>query len=235
MALTDSLISVWKLDEASGNALDSHSTNDLTETSGTIASATGKVGNCRDFEDGDTEQFEIADNVSLSVQDIDFTIAGWVNGENLASTQCIVSKWGAAGNQRAFWVFNQVGTGLRFQVSADGTVTATATTTALTAGVWAFFVACHDSVANTITIQLNNGTAASTAHTTGVFDNTAPFRIGSRDASSYWDGLIDEVSFWKRVLTAGEITTLYNGGAGLAYPWGASANRRRRVLCSGVI
>jgi hypothetical protein len=30
-------------------------------------------------------------------------------------------------------------------------------------------------------------------------------------------GLIDEVGFWKRKLTAQEITALYNGGAGLPF------------------
>ena len=42
--------------------------------------------------------------------------------------------------------------------------------------------------------------------------------MGSEQASRYWDGLIDEVGFWKRILTAQEKTNLYNAGAGLAYP-----------------
>jgi hypothetical protein len=91
-------------------------------------------------------------------------------------------------------------------------------------------VAWHDSVGNTINIQVNNGTADSAAHNLGVFYGTAPFAIGARDAAAadYWDGLIDEVGFWKRVLTADERTTLYNGGNGLAYPFtvgGASSTR----------
>ena len=31
----------------------------------------------------------------------------------------------------------------------------------------------------------------------------------------YFDGLIDQAALWNRVLTAEEITTLYNGGNGL--------------------
>src|SRR5690606_38146388 len=84
MALTDDLISYWKLDEASGNAVDAHGSNTLTETSGTIDAATGKINGGRDFEAIDTEYFTCADNAGLSAGDVDFTIAGWVNLESSA-------------------------------------------------------------------------------------------------------------------------------------------------------
>lgn len=48
--------------------------------------------------------------------------------------------------------------------------------------------------------------------------------IGSRpNGSLCWDGLIDEVGLWGRALTSGERTTLYNAGAGLAYPFSGGA------------
>ena len=47
---------------------------------------------------------------------------------------------------------------------------------------------------------------------------------------SYWDGRIDELGVWGRVLSPAEISELYNAGAGLAYPFGSPAGppRRRR-------
>lgn len=49
MAIIDNLVSYWKLDEASGNALDAHGSNTLIETSGAIAAAGGKINGARDF------------------------------------------------------------------------------------------------------------------------------------------------------------------------------------------
>lgn len=228
MALTDSLISHWKLDEASGNALDAHGANELTETSGTIDSATGKINNARDYESGDTEYHGKADNADLSVGDIDFTIAFWCKPENLSGLNAtIVGKYLTTGNQRAYQL-GYATTPARFQftVSPDGSATTVVSADSLGApsnGNWYFIVAWHDASANTINVQVNNGTVDSVSHTTGVFDNTAAFTIGARDgATQPWDGLIDECGFWKRVLTSDERTALYNSGNGLAYPFGVA-------------
>lgn len=47
---------------------------------------------------------------------------------------------------------------------------------------------------------------------------TAYIRLGVGGAlNNFLSGALDEVGFWTRTLTAGEVTTLYNGGAGLQY------------------
>ena len=51
-------------------------------------------------------------------------------------------------------------------------------------------------------------------------DSTAEFDIGRRPYSGsfgYFNGRIDSVGFWKRVLTSAERTALYNSGNGLEY------------------
>jgi hypothetical protein len=225
MALTDSLIAYYSLDEASGNAIDAHAAFDLTETSGTIASAAGIVGTSRDFElTADTEYFVRADEAGISVGDEDFTVCAWINAESLTSNHVIFAKNLAAGNQQS-WRLRVIATTFLFQfsVSPDGTTTVTSVSAttfgAASTATWIFIVAWHDAAANTISIQVNDGTVDSTAHTTGVFDSTAGLSIGAGDANvQNWDGLIDECGYWRRVLTSGERTSLYNGGAGLAYP-----------------
>lgn len=219
------LISHWKLDEASGNALDSHGSNELTETSGTIGTAAGKVGNARDLEAGDTEYFSIADNDDLSTGDVAFTLGGWVNLESKGAARIIASKgagpvsdantefqlfYSAASDRFAFAVAN--GTADVVVVATDFGSPSTST--------WYFVLGWHDPVANKIYISVNNSTPAETALATGVNAGNADFVLGASPLQSlYWDGLIDEFSFWKRVLTADERTRLYNGGTGLAYPF----------------
>lgn len=225
MALIDNLISYWALDEPSGNALDSHGSNHLTETSGTIGSAAGKVGNCRDFEAADTEWFTIADNADLSTGDIDFSIAGWVQLESLV-TGVILSHWTSTGAQRCYQLlYNSSTSRFELQVSADGSSATAHTATANNLGApstatWYFIAAGHSASANEIWISGNAGTVNTTAHSTGVFDSaTVAHGMGASSlGTNHWDGLLDEIGFWKRDIRS-DLTELYNAGAGRNYAY----------------
>lgn len=219
--------------------MDAHGSNTLTETSGTIDSTTGKINNCRDFEAGDTEYFTIAGTGDFALGDQDFTFSCWVNAESLANNATVLSKWLSTGNQRSFALFYTTATSRwRWMVSNNGSATASVDADNLGApstATWYFIVVWHDATNNVIGIQINNGTANTTSHTTGVFNSTAEFDFGRSQAGlASHDGLIDEVGFWGRILTTQEKTDLYNAGNGLAYPF-ATGNRRRRVLCAGAV
>mgnify|MGYP000494069415 CR=1 FL=1 len=58
------------------------------------------------------------------------------------------------------------------------------------------------------------------AHSAGVFSSgTADFTIGAEHggSSNVSNATVDEAAFWKRALSAADVTTLYNSGNGLAY------------------
>src|SRR4051812_13880833 len=77
-ALYNSLISFWKFDEASGNALDSKGATTLTDVN-TVTSAAGLVyPTARLFTAASTEYFTAADAPAISTGNITFWIAGWV-------------------------------------------------------------------------------------------------------------------------------------------------------------
>jgi len=86
-----------------------------------------------------------------------------------------------------------------------------------------FHVVCaYDLSARDAEIYVNGSSVASTPSSGGsmasVFNSSAPFQLGAISGGNYIDGLIDETGVWSRLLTAEEVTQLYNGGAGLAYP-----------------
>lgn len=236
MALIDNLVAYWDMGEASGNAIDVHDDNDLTETNGTIGSAAGKVGNCRDFEAGDTEYFTLADNADLSTGDIDFTWQVWFNAETLANFPVLFNKGVSSGTREYVLFYNTSTSRLNFIVQGTAGAESTAVANnagALSTGTWYCVHCWHDSVNNEIGIAVNAGTPDTDPHTAGVLDGAGAFSIGSSPSQSlYFDGLIDEVGFWKRVLTSGERTSLYNSGNGLAYPFdgGATVGPRRLPL-----
>lgn len=212
MALKTSLISYWKLGEASGTRVDSHGSNDLTDNN-TVLSAAGILGDAADFEYANSEYLNHTDNTDLSTGDIDFTFACWIKAETLPGSTVFACK-GGFGALEWFLDCNN-GTNIRFVISGLQTVTSTGT---ISTGNWYFVVAWHDATANTINLQINDGSVDTLSSVTGPTDGAGDFYLGFLgDFGMYWDGLIDEAAFWKRTLTSGERTEIYNSGAGLSY------------------
>jgi hypothetical protein len=215
--LLTSLVAHWKLEEASGVRADSHGANHLSDNNST-GQAAGKLGNAAHFAAANEESLAIADNAALSMGDIDFTLAGWVYFDTLGAGG-LAAKWGP-GPAFEYMVYFD-GTNLRFYVSANGSASVSiANSQSISAATWYFFVAWHDAVANTISLSVNNNTAASLSHSAGVFDGSAAFSLGRNEDGLAWlDGRLDSISIWKRLLTAAERTQVYNSGNGRDYPF----------------
>lgn len=229
MALSDNLISYWKLDEASGTRNDSvvASANNLTDNN-TVTQAAGKISNAAQFTIANSEYLSCVSNASLVTGDIDFTVACWVYLDAKTTRQTFVSKSSGATPTTDEYYIDYSDATNRFRFVIGGTAYTVATADVLgspTAATWYYIIAWHDSVANTINIQVNNGSANSLS--TGIkFPPTTAnvFTIGrySADTPLYMGGRIDEVGFWKRVLTTQEKTDLYNSGNGYTYPFAAT-------------
>jgi hypothetical protein len=223
--LTDNLNSYWKLGEATGaTRSDSVGTNHLASVNAVALNASGIQGGCASFTAASAMQLNIADNASLSTGDIDFSFACWVFTATFGSFGTMASKgWDSvAGGQREWILYVDTSVGNKPFFGIDnGTVNGGVTSTVgLSTSTW-YLIACwHDSVNNLIGVSVNT-TATTTTHSTGAQDGTAQFHIGSSSSTHniYWNGRIDEAAFWKRVLTAGDLTELYNGGLGLTYPF----------------
>ena len=232
MSLNDNLVAFWKLGEASGNRADSIGSNTLVDNN-TVTQADGKVGKAAQFTRANAEYFSVADNTDLSTGDVDFTVSVWIYIDALpgggAAFLEIINKYHSVTNQREWLIdWSEAANLLSFAVSPDGSTSGTANQVFATSfgvppvATWIFIVAWHDSVNNTINIQVNDGPIESEVYTLGVFDGTADFNIGSlnQNASGYFDGRIDSAGVWKgRVLTFLERSQLYNGGAGIETPF----------------
>ena len=215
--LLNALVAHWPLNEASGVRSDAHGASHLTENN-TVGQAAGKLGNAAQFIAANEESLAIADNAALSMGNLDFTLAGWVYFNTLDPCG-VLGKWSPGPVLEYLLHFD--GTNLRFYVSPDGSSSVSITNSqAIGSGAWYWFMAWHDAGANTINLAINNNTPASLSHATGVFDGTAAFSLARNEEGLSWlDGRLDSVSVWKRILTAGERTQLYNSGNGLDYPF----------------
>lgn len=213
MALTDSLVAYWSLDEASGTRVDATGRgNDLSEV-GTPGSTTGKISNAVDTSSGNA--LSRTSTSDLVTGDVDFTQTAWIWFDSTAGNTDIVGKWAVGGFEYTLGMNASSRLTFFVEPSAFDNIAAT-TFGALSTSTWYFVVWWHDATADTMNICVNDGTVDTKAHSTGATAASSPFVIG-QSAFGAHDGRVDEVGFWKRVLTSGERTQLYNAGAGLAY------------------
>lgn len=251
MALIDNLVSYWKLDEFSDGSgavtrVDSHGSNNLTDNN-TTPSATGIIALGADLERGNSEYLSISD-ASQTGLDItgDLTISMWLNFESVPiNTEefTLLAKRNSDTGNRSYGIYYD-----RFTVSStksivayvssdgsSGNQTSAVYSTNFSTATWYHLVWVY-STAGTSKFYINGTEVASIgSQRTSIFNGNAAFIIGATGNSSvtsFFDGVVDEVGIWSRVLTADEITELYNSGAGLAYPFAAAgpANLKNPTL-----
>lgn len=216
MAVIDDLVSYWSLDEASGNALDAHGTNELTDTN-TVGAATGKVGGARDFTPANSEYFTRASNASLQTGDIDFSFAGWVRFDSVNEWPVVIGKDDSTTREYFLARHNTLGVFYAQVFINSTTASYVEWGSAANTATWYFVAFGHNATANDAWISVNAGTPVTQAWTSGVLATAAVFRIGARgDATNFIDGLIDEVGFWKRDIRS-DLSWLYNAGNGRSY------------------
>lgn len=220
---TTNLVSFWKLDETSGNANDSYGTNTLTNNN-TVTYTTGKINNGASFTRASSKSLSRADNASLSITG-NLSISMWVNFATTPTSGNhfgLVAKLEGSPNYSYALTLHHNGTGLElyFQNSTNGTaVTQKFVDWTPTTSTWYHVMAIYTAAAGSVAFYVNGSQQGSTQSGLGtsIYDSTSTFYIGRYDGGNYMDGLIDEVGIWNTALTGTDVTTLYNGGAGLSY------------------
>ena len=210
----DNIISYWKMDN---NANDSVGSNNGTPTSVTFSTGNGKIN---EGAGGMTtaSKIQVADNASLSPTS-EISISCWVNISSSGNYHTFVAKGNVA--QYIFRVEAPTGK-YELYLKLGGTLRVVRSTSTISTGTWVHLVATYDG--STMTMYVN-GTSEGTASFSGsIGTGSAVLGIGHdiTDGGSnvHMLGAIDEVGMWSRALTAGEVTSLYNGGTGLQYPFG---------------
>ncbi len=225
-SLSNGLISYWKLDESSAGTSpvtrnDSSGSNHLTD-SNNCPSATGKIGNAAQFASASSQELSVASNASLQTGDIDFTFACWFYLNTLPSALTVIAGKAdslSSGHNHEWALMIHSSNALRFRVCDSGGAVSDVTSVTLSTGNWYYVVAWHDSVGDLLRIQVNGGTVTDRSYSGDVQTLSAPFRIGGGASGQYFDGLVDEAGFWKRVLTDSERSLLYSSGVGKSYPF----------------
>lgn len=228
MALIDNLVSYWKMDETSGSRADAHGTMTLTDNN-TVGNTTGIISNAAVFVHTNDKFLSHADDVDLDVGTGDFSFSFWfkLSTTTLQGTENVIRKW-SPGYALFFKATNRQ---IQFFTNDGSTASVISDNNAIPneATTWHHCVVTRTGATGKIYVDDVDVTASGTTRS-GNLDGAATFYLGSNGANEEYNHYMDEVGFWKKVLSAAEITSLYNSGSGFAYPFTAVSAFRPRII-----
>lgn len=223
--LTQGLVSYWKLNEQSGVRYDSitASGNNLTDNNTVTYVNQGPTGTAATFTAANSESLGRT-NASLvnwptgdfhlgfwvySSQDVPAAVGNVISKRSLTQIEWRIQTGEIAGVSDRVYLF----------ASSDGTtedVQVNLGVGSLPYRQWTFVELRRTG--NTIGIAANGG-AFTDGTLSSVFNGTAPFQMGCVNATPalFYNGNLDNVGVWNRVLSASERTSIYNTGAGKSY------------------
>lgn len=211
--LNTSLVSYWKLEEASGTRVDQKGVNDLTPAN-TPGQGTGKIGSCATLTVAGSQTLSKTNNASFDPLTNAWTISFWFNSSVAFGSARSVLGFDDGSTQRRL-VFDISSQQMVLYCFTNASTTAFLSVTASTFGnlshnTWYHCVGSFNRSTGNLKVYINN-TANTTANVPANPTKTAPFTMG---VLNKWDGSVDEVAMWSRELTAAEVARVYNSGNG---------------------
>jgi hypothetical protein len=177
----------------------------------TIAPTTGQVGGAYYF-DGSSDYISVAGNADSAQSSVAF----WVYENSQASNgDCAHADPLMRVNTAPDLASN--GGQLCYYYGSSGWTTISGDAGSIPPSTWTYFVITRDNSSGDIKVY-KNGSLTYENTPPGVYNTgLIPNLIGGfppPDVGTYFNGNLDEVAVWNRVLTAGEVSQLYNGGSG---------------------
>ena len=218
MALLSGLQVYYKLEDLT----DSSGAGMTLTNNGVVTFVAGKISNAANFVSTSSQFLSHVDATPFQMGTGSFSMSAWIKFTTNVAGIDLVAYGNPAGGAALGYAIVQSGIHIGFAIG-DGTHTAAKdSVTTNNDGVWHFAVFTCDR-AGLGSIYIDNGTpdTVSVTTVTGSLNSSTGFGIGGGAGGIHLsDSSIDEVGIWNRILTTGEISTLYNGGTGLTYPFG---------------
>lgn len=216
-SLMSGIVAYWKFD---GNSTDStgnsHNGTDANMTftgSGILVSAS--------YFNGSNSSVTIGNQIaqSLIVPWFPWTWAGWVKINTGAPTNgCI---WGGGSSSLAINYSSDIGFGQRLNCAPQVAFGFNTTVVGITKNVWTH-IAIQRKADKTFAAFINGNNVAIEAASGSCTATTSGQAFGVDNLGygyNKFSGYQDEVGFWSKDLSPGEIAQLYNSGSGKTYPF----------------
>lgn len=182
--------------------------------------------NAVSFVATDKSWFQILDpaQTGLDMLTSDWTVSFWINWTSNSATQTIVAKGGTSTGNPGYHIRIGSAGQVLATLSVGGSLVLATSTTNLTAG-WKLVVVKFDRDGN-LTISINGtdaGGAADISSLSASSNTTADFLVGNYSATGtyYLNSILQDLSIHSRLLTAAEVSFMYNSGTPYKYnAWG---------------
>ena len=215
MAINTNLVGYWTLD---GDVTDSLGINNGASSNVTFSNSYGKINQGANFVRG-SSAMNTQTSTGFPTGNVPFTVSCWSNlrSYNIPGYGAKIFEMGLSVNNVYIVIGND---GVNPTTIAYGTDSANRiyTPASFSLNTWYHYVFTYDGTTASLYI---NGTLVDSAVKTLTIDASYPrLNFGSNyfnDASTRYDGYLDEFGLWSRCLTATEASYLYNSGNGLAY------------------
>lgn len=210
----------------------------LTNQAG-VTSVAGKIGNASSFANASSQYLWAPDSTKFNyglqanagiVSPKALSVSAWFKATSFpGNPNTIVARQSGSAGSRGFRLETSA-TAFQFTISKTGAAdtSLTNTSTALVSGVWFHLVGVWSGATSGMTLYVNGANPSTNTNvaTMWVPAGVAALSIGCRGLtntgtgpSSLFNGAVDLVGLWSRALTANDVSLLYNGGAGLTYPF----------------
>lgn len=194
----------WDLNESSGIRYDHVGGANLTDNN-TVGSDAGQNLGAASFVRANSEYLQLTHRSAFTANNHDWTIVFWVYPRRI-DNGVIIAHWDYLQFEYAINIANG---NLSLSTSSDGQTVSTTVLGSVIADTWYWVAIWQDASEQKIMWQIDDNSPGSIAWS-GFYNSTASFYLGTTGfLSNYFDGLIDVVAIWHRVLSSSERSAIY--------------------------
>lgn len=234
MAVTQPLV-YFKLDEASGDAVDA--VGSLSGVNTSVTYSTGKLNNAAYYNG--SAYHTIADNAAIKPTS-DISFGGWIYISSTSSYQMMMAKGENSGDTRSYEMrcFGTT-TKIEVQMRIGAAYIQARTSSAIGTGAWKHVIFTRTGTTQAIYVDGTSvGLEVNVTQSGNIAYSTDALWLGQRNGGLRFNGRLDEIGVWNVALSSTEVAELYNSGTG-AYPTlpgggGGSPTYRSNLLMMGV-
>ncbi|HEX8974295.1 MAG TPA: LamG-like jellyroll fold domain-containing protein, partial [Patescibacteria group bacterium] len=197
------------LSDSSGNGY-----NGTVASTGTLAYASGKVGQSASFDGTNNVTNSAFYNNPL----YSFTLGGWFKTTNAAVGGGTIATLGSSTSGGGGSSIGLASGNVSAKIAQNSTVLATITSTAtFNDGNWHYAAVSFNNQTLTGTLYVDGNSVGTGTITTPLSTSMSVYRVGAGLGTAFgaFIGNLDEVSIYDRALSQSEITNLYNSGTAL--------------------
>lgn len=217
-SLFNGIVAWWNLDEESGTRYDAVGSVNLADVNTVGFTENGVIGNAASFVRDNNEALQ----ASTKIMTGEATLSGWFKILNNDEDNQKIFGTAPGGNYGVHTY--QQGSDYLLTRFSDGNASYSITNgpgNTITYNKWYLICLWYDSGTNKFNLQLNNEEPMTVSgNGLGVDPGGGALYMGGGTLGDFpSDSCFDLAGVWNRNLSAVERTQLYNGGAGIAYPF----------------